>query len=229
MIVKVVSERSGLTAAQTRDVYYGYDLGNRQLYPRFDGATGPGHPYNAAFGFAETFASRQFVASGLARTLMIAFLAVLAACGPVEQPEGLRFVAAVEISLQTAADRNDLVAMLRRHAAANGLHVDDVSREAERTASALPPSARKTIYVGAWRGLQDDDLEVSIDDTGHPGRAWIAFSRGAQPILATRMRESLLAEITRRWPDARRIPIPPSGGLPSPDDLRLTPQGYILQ
>jgi len=42
LIVKLVPERAGLTAAQTRDVYYGYDLGNRQLYARFDSATGPG-------------------------------------------------------------------------------------------------------------------------------------------------------------------------------------------
>jgi len=42
MIVKTVPERAGLTAAQTRDVYYGYDLRNLQLFARFDSASGEG-------------------------------------------------------------------------------------------------------------------------------------------------------------------------------------------
>lgn len=46
LLVKIVPERAtgsqALTAAQTRDVYYGYDLRNAQLYARFDSATGPG-------------------------------------------------------------------------------------------------------------------------------------------------------------------------------------------
>lgn len=187
---------------------------------------------NAAFGCAVCFAPRRFVVRGPAHTLAVAFLlaftSLLAACGPVEQPERLRFVAAVEISLRTPADRSDLVAMLRRHAAAGGLHVDDVSQEVERNASSLPPFARRTIYIGVWRGLGDDDLEVSIDDAGHRGRAWVVFSMGAQPVLATRLRENLLAEIVRRWPDARRVPILPSGGLPSADDLRPSADGYKI-
>ena len=42
MIVKVVPSRAGLTAAQTRDVHYGYDMANLQLYARFDSASGEG-------------------------------------------------------------------------------------------------------------------------------------------------------------------------------------------
>jgi len=40
--VKVVPERAGLTAAQTRDVYYGYDLRGLQTFARFDSAAGEG-------------------------------------------------------------------------------------------------------------------------------------------------------------------------------------------
>ena len=36
MTVKVVPERAGLDPIHTRDVYYGYDIGNRQTYARFD-------------------------------------------------------------------------------------------------------------------------------------------------------------------------------------------------
>jgi YD repeat-containing protein len=42
MIVKTVPERAGLTAAQTRDVYYSYDLRNLQLSARFDSPSGEG-------------------------------------------------------------------------------------------------------------------------------------------------------------------------------------------
>jgi YD repeat-containing protein len=50
MIVKIVPSRAGLTAAQTRDVYYGYDLRDLPLYARFDSATGEGitNVYDAA-------------------------------------------------------------------------------------------------------------------------------------------------------------------------------------
>ena len=42
MIAKIVPERSGLAAIHTRDVHYGYDLGDRQLFARFDSPTGEG-------------------------------------------------------------------------------------------------------------------------------------------------------------------------------------------
>jgi RHS repeat-associated protein len=42
MIVKTVPERAGLTAVQTRDVYYRYDLRNLQLSARFDSQSGEG-------------------------------------------------------------------------------------------------------------------------------------------------------------------------------------------
>jgi hypothetical protein len=54
------------------------------------------------------------------------------------------------------------------------------------------------------------------------------FSRGAQPALATRLRERLSAAIMRRWPDARRVPVLPSGGLPLANDLRPTAEGYEI-
>jgi hypothetical protein len=83
----------------------------------------------------------------------------------------------------------------------------------------VAPADRRTIYVGVWRGENDDEAEVLVDDGFHPGRAWITFPRGVQPARSTRVREPLLAEIRRRWPNARALPILPSGGLPLEDDL----------
>jgi RHS repeat-associated protein len=42
MTRKTVPERSGLPPTHTRDVFYGYDVGNRQTFARFDSATGEG-------------------------------------------------------------------------------------------------------------------------------------------------------------------------------------------
>ena len=42
MIVKQVPERTGLDPAHSRDVHYGYDAGNRQLFARFNSPAGEG-------------------------------------------------------------------------------------------------------------------------------------------------------------------------------------------
>ncbi|HEV2817649.1 MAG TPA: RHS repeat-associated core domain-containing protein [Allosphingosinicella sp.] len=69
--LKTVPERpSGpqmLTAAQTRDVYYGYDLQGLQLYARFDSASGPGIT-NVYDGFGR-LTSTTANTDGTARTL----------------------------------------------------------------------------------------------------------------------------------------------------------------
>ena len=71
MTLKVVPERpngpQALTTAQTRDVYYGYDLRGLQLYARFDSASGEGVT-NAWDGFGRT-ASSSIDMGGTTRTL----------------------------------------------------------------------------------------------------------------------------------------------------------------
>lgn len=53
---KIVPQRAGLPATDARSVYYGYDLLGRQLYARFDSATGEGitDSYDAAGRMATT-------------------------------------------------------------------------------------------------------------------------------------------------------------------------------
>jgi RHS repeat-associated protein len=71
MIVKVVPSRSGLTAAQTRDVYYDYDLKGLMTKARFDSLSGEGitSSYN---GFGELKTS-QINLGGLNKTLSYAY------------------------------------------------------------------------------------------------------------------------------------------------------------
>ena len=52
MTAKIVPERSGLTAAQTRDVYYEYDLRGLQTKARFDSLGGRGRHHRNMTGSA---------------------------------------------------------------------------------------------------------------------------------------------------------------------------------
>jgi RHS repeat-associated protein len=67
MTLKVVPERAGLDPTHTRDVHYGYDLGNRQLFARFDSPGGDGvtNSYDR-FG---RLASHSIALGGTTRTL----------------------------------------------------------------------------------------------------------------------------------------------------------------
>jgi hypothetical protein len=109
------------------------------------------------------------------------------------------------------------------------MHVDNVTtrwREFEGQNGRTLPAGKGTIFVGVWRGAHDDEPIADADDMGHPGRAWVTFARGKDVARATRFREAVLADLTRRWTDAKPLPILPSGALPLVEDLRLTPTGY---
>jgi RHS repeat-associated protein len=71
LTAKLVPERTAgsqaLTAAQTRDVYYGYDLRNAQTYARFDSAAGEGVT-NVYDGFGQ-LSSTTLAMDGVSRAL----------------------------------------------------------------------------------------------------------------------------------------------------------------
>jgi hypothetical protein len=167
---------------------------------------------------------------------IIAATALLtAACGGPNPPLNLRQITSIEVPLQTATDRADLLTMLSGQARSGALHLDDASAtwaQMTRETPGPPPNAtspvRKTIYVGLWRGSRDDDPEVLVDDGGHPGRAWVTFLRGKHPMLAEHVRLALLAQIEARWPDARPIPVMPNGSLPLAQDLEWTGTAYVV-
>jgi len=127
--------------------------------------------------------------------------------------------------------------MLRREASDGGLHVDDGSQqwiEFRKGAPAdEPPFAKsvltKSIYVGLWRGANDDDPEAFVDDGGHQGRPWLTFLQGKHAERATKVRARLLTDIKRRWPDARAAPVMPNGALPLSSDLTWTGTAYVVK
>lgn len=156
----------------------------------------------------------------------IAVPAVLAccSCAPRQQPST---IAAIEIPIPTPRDRADLVAALEDFSAAEGLHVDIATQhELELVRAKLPENAHATLRMGVWRGENDRDLEMSITDMGHQGRAWVSIIRYGERDVPPDARERLLGVVRNRWPQAQMLPVLPTGGLPLPRDLVSTASGY---
>jgi RHS repeat-associated protein len=90
---KIVPERTSgsqaLTAAQTRDVYYGYDLRNAQTYARFDSAAGEGVT-NVYDGFGR-LSSTTLAMDGVSRALSYQYDAAGRRV-QVTQPDGAFFI-----------------------------------------------------------------------------------------------------------------------------------------
>jgi len=166
------------------------------------------------------------------RVSTLALLALACGCNGPSEAQSVKSVSIIEVPLRTAADHDDLIAIMRRMASANGMHVDDDSQKWADFQRSIPPNepvvTRATIYVGVWRGLRDDDFEVSVSDMMHQGRAWVTFLHEGRADLPIQRREQVLSEIRRRWPNAQAVPVLPSGGEPLAEDLKLTSQGYKI-
>jgi hypothetical protein len=148
----------------------------------------------------------EFTVSAMRRLLTVALFVFSAGCGRSAN-DSYKTVAVIEVPIRTAAGYNDLIAIMRRMAAANGMHVDDDSQKWVEFQRSLPPKqpvdTRATICVGVWRGATDDDFEASVSDMMHLGRAWVSFIQGGRADLPAQNREQVLAEIRHRWPQAR--------------------------
>ncbi len=162
----------------------------------------------------------------------LAFLFAIVACGPIDQ-SSVQTVAAIELRMDGPAEEAALLAILKQHAhAASGLHVDDASakgRAVETEIGILPPEDRLTVSFAVWRGENDEEPEVLADDRYHPGRIWVTFMRGSNAARSTHFRDPLVAALRARWPDARTLPILPSGAVPLAEDLVATDGRYLVR
>jgi hypothetical protein len=154
----------------------------------------------------------------------------LLACTPNQ--EAAHWVEAVEIPVDVATEREELVALLsgeaRRH---SGLHVDDTSLRSARyhaDSAILEPDQRPTLSITVWRGEDDDQLVATVSDLFHRGRVWATFNRGKNPKQETPFREAAIALIRERWRETKSLPII-AGGLPNPEDFVLTDGSYKIR
>ncbi len=143
------------------------------------------------------------------------------------QPESARTVAAFEVPLSTASDREEFLALLSEEAKVEGFHVDAASAEEVKYVSDLTPM---TINAAVWRGENDDEVVASVTDGSGPlGLPILGFSKGAQPARTARFRESVMRRIMLRWPKTLALPIMPTGAIPLHEDLLLTKDGYRVK
>jgi hypothetical protein len=149
------------------------------------------------------------------------------ACGTAPQPESAKTVAAFEVPLPTQPERDQFLSLLRQVAQTEGLHVDAASaRELQQTARDVP-LAKMTLHAAVWRGSNDGESEaVIMDQADHLGQVWIMFSKGRDPLLATKFRDKAVKAIFARWPKTLSLPIMPTGAIPLHDDLVKTAGGY---
>jgi hypothetical protein len=162
-------------------------------------------------------------------TVFLVICVLIAGCGGATQPQSAKTVAAFEVPLPSEADRNQFLSVLRSAAGAEGMHVDVESAQDLAQETKVSPAFAKTMNAAVWRGANDSEAVASaMDQPDHLGQVWIMFSRGKDPQLTTRFRETAMREIMQRWPDTLSLPIMPAGAIPLHRDLVRTPNGYIV-
>ncbi len=154
---------------------------------------------------------------------------LIAGCGVAAQPESAKTVAAFAVPLRSEADRNQFLSVLRAAAEAEGMHVDVESEQDLAQEKEVSPAFAKTMNAAVWRGANDEEAVASaMDQPDHLGEVWIMFSRGKDPQLTRRFRESAMRQIVLRWPGTLSLPIMPTGAIPLYRDLVRTPNGYMV-
>jgi hypothetical protein len=149
--------------------------------------------------------------------------------GEARQPESMKTAAAFEVPLPSEADRSQFLSVLRAAAKAEGMHVDAASSQELKQQAEASPALEMTMNAAVWRGSNDGEAVASaMDQHDHLGQVWIMFSRGKDPTLTSRFRESAMREIVLRWPGTLSLPIMPTGAIPLHRDLIQTPNGYIV-
>ena len=160
-------------------------------------------------------------------SVLLGAVLTCAACSPVEQPKSAQTIAAYEVPLPTASDRERFITLLSQKAAAAGFHVDVATEEELKATSSVSP---QTLNATVWRGEDDEEsIASAMDFRDRLGRVWLSFSLGEDPARTQRFREALLPAIRESWPSIASLPIMPSGAIPLTEDLVRTPQGYILK
>lgn len=161
------------------------------------------------------------------RRIALIFLIACSSCGVAKQPESARTVAAYEVPLSSASDRDALLAFMRQDAAVEGFHVDAATVEELRQLSDITPI---TINASVWRGKDDDESVAQIlDGPDHIGLAWLTFSQSDVPERTARYRDNLMSRVILRWPKTEVLPIMPTGAIPLHNDLVLTDEGYRVK
>ena len=153
--------------------------------------------------------------------ILLSIMAV--ACGATQQPENNRTVAAYEVPLPTAEDKEQFLALLSEVGEAEGYHVDFATPSELEWMSEVSPIS---FNASVMRGDDEESMASAMDFRDRIGRIWISFPRGEDPVRSERFRNLLVPRIEADWPATASLPIMPNGAIPLEDDLVRTASGY---
>jgi len=155
-----------------------------------------------------------------------ALIAALAGCSGGEGERRFRYAEAVEIPV-AVTERDALAEAVAGFAQRNGLAFHDTSPRAQRLSN-----GHRTLALLVQRPLTNgrlwDEVEIAADGNAP------ALATFAEPLDqgvaadAARGRAELVAELRRRWPETRDIPLLPGGGVPRQADLVRTGEGLRI-
>lgn len=151
---------------------------------------------------------------------------LLAACGPVEQPDSITTTAAFEVPLHTVEDRRRFLALLNRVSETHGYHVDAATPSELEWSSQVSPM---TFNAAVWRGNDEELMASAMDFQDRIGRVWISFPKGEAPLRSLRFQKALMARVRQEWPETASLPIMPNGAIPLTEDLVRTEAGYSVK
>jgi len=136
----------------------------------------------------------------------------LAACSSGNGERRFRYAEAVEVPV-AVTERDQLAGLLAAFAQRNGLAFHDTSPRAQRLSN-----GHQTLAMLIQRPLTNGRLWDEIEVTANGNApATVTFAEPLDKGIAADSasgRAQLVAELRRRWPATRQVPLLPDGGLP---------------
>jgi hypothetical protein len=155
-----------------------------------------------------------------------ALVLLLAGCSDGGGERRFRYAEAVEVPA-AVAERDRLAMTLAGYAQRNGFAFHDTSPRELRLSN-----GHQTLALQIQRPLTNGRLwaETEVAAFGN-APALVTFAAPLDEGIAAdaeRGRAELVAELRRRWPETREVPLLPGGGVPRQEDLVRTPGGLRI-
>jgi len=158
--------------------------------------------------------------------LLLALLIALTGLASCTEGRVIKTAAAYEVPTSDEGDHARLLAVMQKHAAKSGYHVDHASKRDLALRSEVAP---RSISAAVWAGANDDEnIATAMNEPSGSDRIWLTFAAGQNPDQADRFRISLMQEVRTIWPETKELPILNGETIPLPGDLILDGDRYIL-
>lgn len=159
------------------------------------------------------------------RFVFAVFMA-LAASSSCKGGEVMKTSAAYEVPAESAEERNQLLAIMQKHAARAGFHVDGATDEEIALHNEVTPTSFR---AAVWAGANDEKFIASAMNRPYDaGRIWLTFKGEKNMMQTNRFREALMQEVRASWPQTKELPVLNGETIPLPADLIVEGDRYVL-